>query len=327
MWKLLLAILFLLAAFSPVSAQELKMAVEFNTHAACAYVALDKGFYEKEGLKIKGYEAYMTGVALAAALTKGDIDAAYMCFVPALNAFANASCPIKAILGTHFYGYGLVVDPKKVRELRDLERRDVKIACLREGTAADAFMLRTLEKTKIDERSILPKVLRVNPVAAIGAIRTKRVDTAFLPEHWASLVEDYGMKMLLESKDVWDYRIGSVLVVKEELLRKDPGVVRRLALATKKATIWMNAHPSEASRIVAKYLSIEAERASLAERIDGTDSLDIPPETVGRSMSRLEYRNDLEERQVQDLIDFVYKKGYLKRPVRASEFVDFGLLR
>lgn len=43
------------------------MAVEFMNHAACAYIAQDKGWFEKEGAKVSAYESYVTGMALAPA--------------------------------------------------------------------------------------------------------------------------------------------------------------------------------------------------------------------------------------------------------------------
>lgn len=52
------------------------MAVEFTDHAACAYIGKDRGWFEEEGLKLSGYESYVTGMALAAALGRGDIEVA-----------------------------------------------------------------------------------------------------------------------------------------------------------------------------------------------------------------------------------------------------------
>jgi len=76
------------------------MAVEFMDHAAAAYIAQDKGWFEKEGLYLSTYESYVTGMALASGLPRGDIQVAYMCLVPAIKAYANAKVGIKVIAGT-----------------------------------------------------------------------------------------------------------------------------------------------------------------------------------------------------------------------------------
>lgn len=83
----------------------LGMAVEFMDHAACAYISQDKGWFEEEGLSLASYESYITGMALASALARGDIQVAYMCLIPAINVYANAKIPIKIVAGTHKYGY------------------------------------------------------------------------------------------------------------------------------------------------------------------------------------------------------------------------------
>ena len=84
------------------------MAVEFMDHAACAYISQDKGWFEEEGLNLASYESYVTGMALASALARGDIQVAYLCLVPAINVYANAKVPIKIVAGTHKYDYDLV---------------------------------------------------------------------------------------------------------------------------------------------------------------------------------------------------------------------------
>ena len=93
---------------APSKTVPIGMAVEFMDHAACAYISQDKGWFEEEGLNFTSYESYVTGMALASALARGDIQVAYICLVPAINVYANAKVPIKIVAGTHKYDYDLV---------------------------------------------------------------------------------------------------------------------------------------------------------------------------------------------------------------------------
>jgi len=68
-------------------AQPLKISVEYSVHSLPAFVAFKKGLYEKNGLKVKRIDSYITGVALVSAMTKGDVDVAYLCLAPAVLAF------------------------------------------------------------------------------------------------------------------------------------------------------------------------------------------------------------------------------------------------
>ena len=118
------AVLALSASGPSVVAQDnlaLVMAVEFTDHAACAHIAKNKGWFKEEGLNVKSFDNYLTGSALAAGLARGDINVAYICLIPAISAFANGHVNIKVVAGTHKYGYGLIVDPKKITNVKDLE--------------------------------------------------------------------------------------------------------------------------------------------------------------------------------------------------------------
>jgi len=160
----------------------LGMAVEFMDHAACAYISQDKGWFEEEGLKLTTYESYVTGMALASALGRGDIEVAYACLVPAINASANAGVPIKIIAGTHKYGYGLVVNADKIKTIQDLEKPEIRIGCVREGGTVDVFLHKSIDKYHLDEGVVLKNIQRMNPPKQVLAIKMGQLDAAFLPE-------------------------------------------------------------------------------------------------------------------------------------------------
>ena len=67
---------FLLTPTFAEAPPEIHLAVEFVDHAASAHIARNQGWYAKAGLKVKAFDSYATGMALSAALCKGDVDAA-----------------------------------------------------------------------------------------------------------------------------------------------------------------------------------------------------------------------------------------------------------
>ena len=134
---------------------EVGMAVEFNDHAACAHVAKEKGWYKEEGLNFTAYESYATGIRLASALARGDIQVAYICLSPAILAYSRG-VPIKIVAGTHKYGYGLVVSPG-ITNISDLTGKT--IGCVREGAPADLLLNRMIEEYHLKD----VKIRRMNP--------------------------------------------------------------------------------------------------------------------------------------------------------------------
>jgi NitT/TauT family transport system substrate-binding protein len=302
------------------------MAVEFTDHAASAYIAKDKGWFEEEGLKLTAYESYVTGMALASALARGDIQVAYICLVPAINAYANAGVPIKVVAGTHKYGYGLVVNTDKIKTVKDLEKPDIRIGCVQVGGAVDVVLRKTIDEYGLDEDRVLNHVQRMNPPQQVLAIKTGQLDGVFLPEHWATMAEELGFKMLLTSQDVWPEMQGSVLVVKDDLINSHPEVVRKLVEVTERATEWGNQYPQEAAEVMARQLQAAGDDVLPTEIAGAVTGLEVTPEVLLRSMSRLEYTTDIDPEVVQETIDYLVELGYIKKGFNADDILDLRYL-
>jgi len=303
------------------------MAVEFTNHAACAYISQDKGWFEEEGLKLATHESYATGMALASALARGDIEVAYACLVPAINAYANAGVPIKIVAGTHKYGYGLVVNPGKIKTVNDLENPDIRLGCVREGGAVDVLLHKTIDKYHLDEGKILGNIQRMNPSKQVLAIKTGQLDAAFLPEQWATMAEELGFEMLLMSQDIWPDMQGSVLVVKTELISNHPEVVEKLVRVSQRATDWVNQYPAEAAEVTTSQLQDVGGEVFPVEVAGGNAKLEITPEVLLRSMGRLDYTTDIDPKVVQKTIDYLAGLGYIKDSFNADDILDLRYLQ
>ncbi|MGD9116244.1 MAG: ABC transporter substrate-binding protein [Dehalococcoidia bacterium] len=303
------------------------MAVEFMSHAACAYIAEDMGWYEEEGLNLTAYESYATGMALAAALARDDIQVAYLCLVPAINVYANAGVPIKVVAGTHEYGYSLVVDPEKIETVDDLETPGIRIGCVREGGAVDVMMHKTIDKYNLDEAAVLANIQRMNPQKLTLAVSMGQLDAVFIPEQWATMTEESGFETLILSQDVWPGMQGSVLVVKQDLIDNHPEIVARLVAVTERATDWSNDHPEEAAEIVARQLGGVGSDLLPIEVADVVAQLEITPEILLRSMARLDYSVAIDAGTVQNVIDYVAELGYIGASFDANQILDLSFLR
>jgi len=303
------------------------MAVEFMDHAACAYISQDKNWFEEEGLNLASYESYVTGMALASALARGDIQVAYICLIPAINVYANAKIPIKIVAGTHKYGYGLVVNPEKIKSVKDLEEPGIRIGCVREGGAVDVLLHKTIDKYNLEEKKILNNIHRMNPPKQFLAINTGQLDAAFLPEQWATMAEESGFKMLLMSQDIWPEMQGSVLVVKDELIENHSDAVKGLVKISQKATDWINQHPQEAAEIVARQLQEVGGSLFPVEIVDIATKTEITPEVLLRSMNRLEYTINIDSTVVQEAIDYAARLGYIRNNFKAEDILDLSFIK
>jgi NitT/TauT family transport system substrate-binding protein len=304
----------------------IRIAVEFTDHAASAYVAQDKGWFRQEGLRPTFYR-YITGMSLAAALGRGEIQAAYLCLLPAINAYANAGVKIKIVTGLHKNGYALAVDPGKVKTVKDLERPGVRIGCVQVGGPTDAMLLKTIEHYGLDGSKILNKVRRMTPPMQMMAVRMGQLDASFTPEHWPSLAEDAGFQVLLTSADVWPSMQGSVLVVKEELMAAHPDIVRKLVNITAKAGVWVKQNPEEAARVMAGQLQLAGKDIFPMEAKSAASTLAVTPRSMASSMKRLEFTADVGAGDVQEVIDFAARHGYIRKGFDAEKILDLRFAR
>jgi NitT/TauT family transport system substrate-binding protein len=281
-------------------AQSIGMAVEFNDHAACAYVAKENGWYVAEGINLTTYESYATGMRLTSALARGDIQVAYICLAPAIMAYARG-VPVVIVSGTHKHGYGLVASPDIIN-ISDLN--GATIGCVREGGPADLLLNRMIREYDLKD----VRIQRMNPLKQVIALETGRIDAAFLPEHHATVAESKGFTMLITSHELWHEMQGSVLVVKRELIENDPETVRRLVRVTERATAWVNDNPDDAARILA-------------------EELDNDPAVIRRSISRLNYTTEINASFVQEMIDYMAELGYIDEGIRADDMLDTEFLQ
>jgi len=327
---LFLAIGLIFLSFIKVTLTEtvpIGMAVEFNDHAACAYISQEKGWFKEEGLILSTYESYETGMALASALVRGDIQVAYLCLVPALNVYANAQVPLKIVMGTHKYGYGLVVNPKRVKTIQDLEKTDNRIGCVREGGAVDILLHKIIDKFNLNQDRVLKNIQRMNPSKQLLAFTLGQLDAVILPEHWATMAEAVGgSQMLLTSQDIWKEMLGSVLVVKEELIINHPEIVESLVKISQRATDWINQYPQEAAEIMAQQLQITGKSFLPIEIANGNTPTRISSEILLKSMNRIKYTTELEVSIIQETIDYITTLGYIRNSFKAEKILDFSFI-
>jgi len=292
------SILVLLPSLS-ARAGQVAMAVEFNDHSAAAWIALDKGWFEEEGLNVMMLETFTTGLELSAALTRGDVDVAWACLGPLILARAQGA-PIVVVAQAHLHGYAIVGRPG-VRDVGQLNGGVV--AC--PGTGSPSYLLLRMA---IDAYGLNVTIRNMKPAAILNSLITGQIDAAALPEHHVTLAVKRGnCTVLLRSQDVWPEMPGSFLVVKKELLEKRPELVVKLVKATVRATAFINEEPQEAAEIVAKRLGITFEEAL-------------------ESMKWLCYNNKIDMAQVEKYVELMTKYGIIDRPIDVGDFVDTSIL-
>lgn len=276
-----------------------RFAVELNDHSSAFWVALDKGWFEEEGIHLD-YKVFSTGLELAAALTRGDVDVALACVGPLLLA-KDRGVPLKLVAMMHNHGYAIVVNPDKVRDISDLNGKSVSAP----GPGSPAWLLLMLVK---DKYNLSMRIHRMPPFMATTALLTGKIDVASIPEHYATLAESMGAKVLLRSQDIWPTMPGSGVGVTEDFLRNHRDLVVKIVKVLARAVDYIKEHPDEAAKIVAKHLASDVG-------------------IMKRSMSYLEYTIKVNVHEIQHYINYLVEYNILKKNMSALDFVDTSILR
>lgn len=302
--------------------KSVNVAVEYTSHAGAFYFAQGKNLFHDAGFDIKDVKVYASGVGVATAFTKGGFDVGYMCLVPAIFTYANGGVPIKIIAGTHKDGYGLVVNSAKIKNVKDLEKPEIKIANGPKGTSTDFLQMLLIEKEKLNPKAVLANTVRMNAAKQLMALRNGKVDAVFVPEHFASMASAYpGMKMLVSSRDIWPDMQGSVLVVTDSFLKNRPEDVAKLKKINQNGIALINQYPREAASIIAGKLNIN--QARVKEEMKSLDiHMDVGEELVARSLTHIRNTPDIAQSDVQAVIDKMYALGYITKAFDAAEIMS-----
>jgi len=121
---------------------------------------------------------------------------------------------------------------------------------------------------------------------------------------------------------------GSVLAVKQELIRDDPEIARGLVKGNPKSElIWLMSAPLRQQLSWLGKCQSQGEQVFPLKAGRVATRLEITPQILLRSMARLDYTTCIDQRTVQETIDYLYHLGYIKKVFKAEQILDLRFQR
>ena len=276
------------------------LGVELNTHATPVWIALHDELFSKYGVNVTKVFKFRTGLELAAALARGDVEVGWACLGPAL-VIIDKGIPVKIVAKVHNHGYALVVNSSRIKSIQDLNGSVVYSPG--KGSPCYLLLLKIEDKYHIKFKAIMFKP----PATLLLELLSGEVDAAALPEHYVSVAESKGLKVLVRSQDVWPNMPGSYLVASEELLEKNPDLVKKLIKVTYEGIRKIKEDPDYAASI-------------------DSDVLGVSKDVAKHSISMLDWNTTIDIKEIQEYIDFMYEHGVLHKRLNATDIVvNLGL--
>lgn len=260
-------------------------------HLAC-WVALEKGFYDQEGVAVEIAGVFKAGPEIMTAFTAGELDMAYVGEAPATTAVANKTARVVAVAQVNTEGSAIVVSAKasSIKTVKDLRGKTVAVPGY--STVQDFLLRRALKSAGMALDTV--NIIVVKPPEMIGTLRTGQIDAfiAWEPYPSKAATMDVG-RTLAGSKEIWAGHPCCVLVADTQYLKENPRNVKAVLKAHIKATEFISQNPSDALLIGVKYTGMDKA-------------------TVHQAMQTVNYTVDLNIEGEKDYVRFLSELRYIK---------------
>jgi NitT/TauT family transport system substrate-binding protein len=243
------------------------------THGT-ALVGVQNGYFQKQlGATKAQYQIFNAGPSEIEALNSESIDIGWIGPSPAINGYTKSGGKnLKIIGGSASGGVKLVVDPDKIKSLKDVKGK--RIATPQLGNTQDVAFLNWIAEQgwKVDAESGKGdvSVVRTDNKITPDAYKSGSIDGAWVPEPTASKLVAEGAKVLLDEADLWPDKkfVITNIIVRQDFLKEHPKAVEAVLKASVEANKWINANPDEAKAAANKQLESDSGKALPAEVID-----------------------------------------------------------
>ncbi len=141
------------------------------------------------------------------------------------------------------------------------------------------------------------------------ALAAGAIDAYFIGEPYAAKAQLNGTgRVLYYAKDIWPHFVSCVLVVRDELIREHPEVVRDLVRGIAESGEWAETHRLEAAKVAAPYFRQDQK---LLEFV-----LTQPPDRVSYRMLTPT------DEDMRGIMKYAIKAGILKKEIDIYDLVD-----
>jgi NitT/TauT family transport system substrate-binding protein len=235
---------------------------------------VQKGFFQKAlgGTAVKT-AVFNAGPSEIEALNSGSIDIGWIGPSPAINGYTRSDGKdLRIIGGSTSGGVKLVVNPKKIKSLKDVKGK--RIATPQLGNTQDVAFLNWIAEQgwKVDPQSGKGdvSVVRTDNKITPNAYRSGSVDGAWVPEPTASRLVADGAKVQLDESTLWPDKkfVITNVVASQKFLTEHPKAVEKVLEASVRTNQWINAHPDEAKAAANKQLAVDSGKALPADVLD-----------------------------------------------------------
>jgi NitT/TauT family transport system substrate-binding protein len=229
------------------------------------FVAQNKGFFEKNGIKVE-LSRYETAQPMMDDLVAKNIDVAGYCALPiTFGAMGRSKTPLVFLTAMvednqHPISMLIVKKDSNIKSIKDLAGKRIGILPTR---AYEVWLLKVLSENGVDTKSVI--IQQTKPQEQADALNTGGVDALFTndPPATAAITKANGLILSPDEAVVPKATGKSPFYFGSFNIRKDfadanPDIVKKIASALDEAILFIRQNPQEARSIMKEYLKNQA---------------------------------------------------------------------
>lgn len=216
--------------------------------------------------------SFNAGPAEVEALFAGEIDIGYIGPVPGINANVRSKGDIRLLTGASQAGAVLVRSAgSDIESVEDLAGKVVAIPQI--ANTQHLCLLNLLTECRLAPvgNGGNVTVTAVSNADVENMMRMGHIDAALVPEPWGTTLIEKGAELVLDETEIYmggDYPV-AVVVVRQEFYEEHPDIVQTFLEKHKEATVYLNDHVEEASRIVNAQINADTGKNLSESVLDG----------------------------------------------------------
>ena len=244
-------------------------------------IATERGFFEKEGLRVRFIQFQGTNLMLSALMAN---ELAYVTILPFIAGAATRGLPVKIVGSTtKASGYAIVSRPE-IDSVKALKGKRIAINSF--GSSADFAIYQLLSRNGLDpNKDVTLQAVAGSPDARFAALMGGSVDATVVNSPFEYRAEQKGFKTLLSVKETAEFvRIPIVgLSTTQRKIDKEPDEIVRMLHGQRSAILFLQSQREVGVGLLEKLLRLDraaAERFYAIYRDQYNPDLIVPDSVV-----------------------------------------------
>jgi ABC-type nitrate/sulfonate/bicarbonate transport system substrate-binding protein len=292
--KVFLCLLAILGLVVRGEARSVTVAIPVQNMSVITFVvAKEKGFYQEEGLDVD--LVLMTAATVAtAALIGGNVDFSAVSGAGLPPMLRGA--PLRFLFSTYYRPMFWLHAKPEIRDIKGLKGKRVGISNI--GGGPDSVLRVVLKKHGLEGGRDVAIINLGSAPSRYAGLTSGVVDAAVISPPHSFMAEEAGFPELISfvKEDLVELQ-GSVLL-REALLRSDPGLVEKFLRGTVKGFFYFRNNRSGTVPIIARYMKIKDDLAGKmydsarpAATVDGTANEELQRKSIAHILERVDVKD------------------------------------